>query len=353
MFTPLEKFSNNNPESSSYRVSLTGLTLGNVRLSSRCILAPMAGITSLPFRVINRSYGCGCAFLEMINARSLSYLSRQTREMLRTDDRDRPLGIQLLGSEPRFLLKALERLKEYPFDMLDFNAGCPKKKVLARGEGADLLKEPGRLRELLRLLVRHSHVPVTVKIRSGWDSPEGLGDLVRSLEDTGISAITVHGRTAVQGFRGRVDYRAIKTVKGAVAVPVIASGDIFSAQMAKKMFDETGCDAVMVARGAWGNPWIFTQIHAVLEGSAEPALPDIEEVVGVLKEHFRSCLAFYGAARGVVRFRKFYIWYTRGFSHVRSLRSAVKYAKNESEMMDLIEQFRLTGCRQTCCKKME
>ncbi|MCX5709197.1 MAG: tRNA dihydrouridine synthase DusB [Candidatus Omnitrophica bacterium] len=304
------------------------LKIGDLKLKSRLILAPMAGISDLPFRLLCRKFGAELAFVEMINARSIGHKSRRTRSMLSTSPKDKPLGLQLLGSEEPYIRKALQVLKEYKFDILDFNAACPAKKVVRRGEGASLMKDPKKLSKLLKLVVKSSKVPVTVKIRSGWDKDSvNAREVALYAQDAGVAGVFVHGRTKVQGYGGSVDYKSIREVKKALKIPVIASGDIFSAALIDKMLDETGADGVAVARGALGNPWIF-----------EDRKPDKKEVVTIMTEHLNSCVDFYGEKRGVIIWRKFFGWYTKGFRKVRPLREKSSRAKTRDEMLGIIRE---------------
>jgi len=232
--------------------------IGSLKLKSNLILAPMAGVTDLPFRMLCRKFGAELAFVEMINCRSISHKSRKTKHMLSTTAKDKPLGVQILGCEEKYILKALDVLKAYKFDILDFNAACPAKKVVRRGEGSALLKDPKKLAKLLKLLVKNSKIPVSVKIRLGWDKDSINAEKVALYaQDAGVSGLFIHGRTRIQEYGGNVDYAAIAKVKQAVNIPVIASGDVFSAQLAKKMLTETNCDGLVIARGSFGNPWIF------------------------------------------------------------------------------------------------
>jgi tRNA-dihydrouridine synthase B len=314
------------------------LLIGSLKLRSRLILAPMSGITDLPFRLLNRTFGCELGFTEMINARSLGHKSKRTERLLSTNSQDRPLGVQLLGREPPYLLRALEILGRYRFDLLDFNAACPAPKVTRRGEGAGLLKEPGKLGGLLKLLVRHSPVPVTAKIRLGWDKRDGNTlEIAKVSADTGIKALFIHGRTKMEEYHGEVDYAAISAVKKALHIPVIASGNIFSGALAKRMFDQTGCDAVLIARGALGNPWIFRQISYFLEHGEELCRPPVEAIIEVILGHLDACVGFYGEKAGVVIFRKFFGWYTKGFREVRRLREGSSRAKTREAMRSIIQ----------------
>ncbi|MBM3246431.1 MAG: tRNA dihydrouridine synthase DusB [Candidatus Omnitrophica bacterium] len=319
------------------------LKIGKLELASNFILAPMAGITDYPFRMFCRKFGCAMAFTEMINVRSLGYHSKKTRQMLFSDDKDKPLGVQILGCEPKFILRALDILKNYKFDILDFNAACPVKKVIRRGEGAALLKEPQKLSRLLKLIVGNSAAPVTVKIRTGWDKDSVNARAVAlAAQDAGVSALFIHGRTKIQGYSGAVDYPAIRQAKAALDIPVIASGDIYSAALAKKMFEETGCDAIAIARGALGNPWIFRELSSFFSDGRTLPRPAIEEKISALEEHLDAYIDFYGEKNGVILFRKFFSWYTRGLRKIRPLRERASRAKRKSEVMEMINAWVFT-----------
>jgi len=301
------------------------------------ILAPMAGISDYPYRTINRKIGAELAYLEMISARALSYLSRGTQERLRTGPKDRPLGVQLLGKDPYYLLKGLERLEDYPFDTLDFNAACPLPKIVNNGKGTYLLKEPKKLISLLKCLIKNTDKPVTLKMRLGWDSAKDAVRIAREAEGIGISAICIHGRTRMQGFREGVDYKTIAKVKKALKIPVIGSGDILSAELAKKMLDQTGVDAVAVARGALGNPWIIREISELLEKGRIIPRPKTSEITQMMKQHLNLTIKHFGEKTGVVRFRKFYIWYTRGFRQAKPLRTQIAQVTTKTQMLNLIK----------------
>jgi len=297
----------------------------------------MAGITDLPFRLLNRRFGCALAFVEMLNVRSVSFKGRKTLQMLSSHSQDRPLGVQILGCEEKFILRALEVLKRFEFDLLDFNAACPVKKVVRRGEGAGLLKEPKKLGRLLKIIVGRSEVPVSVKIRSGWDADSrNAREVALTCEDAGIDGLCIHGRTKAQGYGGSVDYKIIREVKKAVKIPVIASGDILSVLLAKKMFEETGCDGLSVARGALGNPWIFQEIAEYLKSGRLSPRPGEKEIIRVILEHLQMCLDFYGERIGVMLFRKFFTWYTKGFRKIRPWREKCSRAKTKQEMFNII-----------------
>lgn len=316
------------------------LQIGRLTISP-LMLAPMAGITDLPFRVLNRSFGCTFAFAEMISARALVCGSRNTRGMLSTLPGDRPLGLQLLGNDPGLMTRALDLLEEHRFDLLDLNAACPVGKVTGKGEGARLLTEPRRLADVLRAMVRRSPVPVTAKIRSGWDETSiNAVEIARRLQDTGICALFIHGRTREQGYRGRVDYGIIGDVKKALRIPVIASGDTLSPHLIKRMFDETGCDALTVARGALGNPWIFRESAEFLKSGRIPDRPSISEIADTMIRHLELYADFYGEKTATVLFRKFFGWYAKGVPRVTVLRDKAFHAETEARMREIIEEMR-------------
>lgn len=315
------------------------LSIGNLKLKSNLILAPMAGISDLPFRMLNRKFGCELAFLEMINSRSISYKSRKTQQMLSSAAKDRPLGVQLLGCEEEYIRKAMEVIGRYKFDILDFNAACPAKKVVRRGEGAGLLRYPKKLNAILKIVVRESRSPVTVKIRIGWDKNSlNAKELALACQDAGVNGLFIHGRTKAQGYSGIVDYQAIRDVKKVLQIPVIASGDIFSPLLAVKMLNQTGCDGILIARGALGNPWIFREISEFFKSGKTIDRPGLKDIIDIMIEHLNMSVDFYGERNGVIIFRKFFHWYTRGFRKIRFLREETNHAKTKHEMMRNIEK---------------
>jgi tRNA-dihydrouridine synthase B len=307
------------------------------------ICAPLAGLSDLPFRQINRKYGCKYAFLEMIHARSLSYENQKTMDMLRTNKNDNPLGLQLLGNEIPYLesaIKVLEKIK-YKHDVLDFNAACPIKKIVNKGEGAALLKNRRILSKLIKTLVKHSKVPVSVKMRLGWDNPKKAVDIALSIEAAGASVVFVHGRTKMQAYRGDVDYKCIAKIKKKLKIPVVASGNILTPQLAKAMFEKTNCDGVLIARGGLGNPWIYNDIKQFLTKSVLIERPSPAEISKTMIEHLELFIKHYGEKVGIWRFRKFFVWYTRGMSHIKKLRCKVMHISEKQDMLEVIKDFKL------------
>jgi tRNA-dihydrouridine synthase B len=312
------------------------LSIGDITIPSSLVLAPMAGISDQPYRLVNRAFGCEFAFTEMISATALAYRSRRTLEKLSALPEDRPLGIQIVGADPEIIKRALDVIHKYSFDSIDLNAACPVRKVASRGKGAGLLLDPLKLQKLLRILVDNTSLPVTVKIRSGWD--EGSVNAVEvalHAQDAGIQGLTIHGRTRDQRYRGKVDYNIIRKVKEALTIPLIASGDALTPELVRQMFDETGCDGVALARGALGNPWIFPQTIALLQNGPVLPAPDIHEKIRVIREHLAATIDLYGEKLGVILFRKFMAWYTKGLP-IKELRGKAFGARTGDEMFQLI-----------------
>ncbi len=309
------------------------------------ISAPLAGLSDLPFRLINRQFGCEFAFLEMIHARSLTYENKKTFDLLRTSSDEAPIGLQLLGNEAPYLklaIEVLDRIK-YKHDVLDFNAACPIKKIVAKGEGAALLKNRRTLAKLVKILVKKSKVPVTVKMRTGWEDSKKAADIASSIQDAGAQVIFVHGRTRVQGYRGGIDYKAIEKIKKRVTIPVVGSGNILDAQLAKEMFEKTGCDGVLIARGGLGNPWIYKTLHEFLTKGVAIAKPSVEKIAQTMEKHLQLNIDHYGEKSGLWRFRKFFVWYTRGLNNIKPLRCRVMHILSRDDMLKVIEDFRHTA----------
>ena len=305
------------------------------------MLAPMAGVSDLPFRIVTRSFGASLAFTEMIDAGALSHRHKRTLQMLTSTPDDRPLGIQFLGNDEAHILKAIEAIEGIDFDLLDLNAACPTPQITRKGKGAALLKEPHRLGKLLRVLVEHARVPVTVKIRAGWDLTSVNAQRVAlCAEDAGVSAVFIHGRTRSQGYSGTVDYRIIQEVKKALAIPVIASGDNLSVHSIKKMFDETGCDGVAIARGSLGYPWIYREVIRFFQDGTLCEKPGMDERIATMMHHFKLVIDYYGEKRGVACFHKFFIWYTRGLKGTKPLRDSAFRADTKDELLDVVEKLR-------------
>jgi len=329
------------PEPRSRESSGKGLKIGNLELSSPVILAPMAGISDLPFRNLNRRFGCELAFTEMISARALVYRNVNTLRMLSSAPPDSPLGVQLLGNDSTVMIRALDILRSYRCDVIDVNAACPASKVIKRGEGAALLLEPRNLFRLLKAVVEKAHLPVTLKIRLGWDETSvNAREVALYAQDAGIAAVFVHGRTKEQGYSGKVDYDEIRKVREALSIPVIASGDAFSAALIRKILYETGCDGVAIARGALGNPWIFRETIQYLKEGIITGQHEIDELMQTMILHLDLAIEAEGEWSGTTKFRKFFAWYVRGLHDTRTVRAKAFRAETRRQMADFISELR-------------
>jgi nifR3 family TIM-barrel protein len=321
-------------------------------LKGKALLAPMAGISNLPFRLLARSFGCALAFTEMISANGIIRKSNRTLEYLRTCADDNPLGAQIFGADPEIMAEAARIVANYGVDLIDINMGCPVKKVIKVGAGAILMKDPDRVSRIIRAVKKAVRIPVTVKIRSGWTRRSvNAVEISRVAEKSGADAIIVHGRTADQGFGGVADWKVIAEIKKKVNIPVIGNGDIWQPQDAIRMLQETSCDAVMVGRGALGNPWIFKGIVQACSGLMKDYLPNLDERQKVIKKHWEMETGYIGVKLANKNFRKHILWYTKGLeSSTRFRQLAGKLRDGESVMNKLNEYFRsLEELRSTGC----
>lgn len=277
------------------------------------VLAPMAGITDFPFRVICKELGAGLVFSEMVSVEALIREHKRTKDMLRTDPAERPVVFQIFGSKPESMAEAAQIVSQGEVDFIDINMGCPVPKILKSGAGSALLRDMGLAGEIMAAVAGASKVPVTVKIRLGWDAKNIIAvDLATAAESAGIAAVTVHGRTKVQGFSGQADWSMIKVVKESVGIPVIGNGDVRSARDAKRMLDETGCDGVMIGRAIQGYPWIFREARQYLKTGIVPPPPTREERESVMLRHLNEMVNLLGENIGVREMRKHLCWYTKG-----------------------------------------
>ena len=329
------------------RKSEKKLAVGSVILDTPVVLAPMAGVTDLPFRMLCREMGCGLVCTEMIRAKAVYYARRSARGeknrsgrfLLAVDETERPVSLQLFGSEPELLGEIAAFLEPGPYDIIDFNMGCPVPKVVNNREGSALMKEPELAGEILRSMVKAVKKPVTVKIRKGFDEAHvNAVEIAKIAEDAGVSAIAVHGRTREQYYSGTADWDIIRRVKEAVSIPVIGNGDIFTAADAVRMMEETGCDGVMAARGARGNPWIFRETREFLKTGQIPSRPDTGEIRRMILRHGRMLSEFKGEGLAMREMRKHVAWYTAGCPHSASLREAVNRVETMAELTALLEE---------------
>ena len=314
------------------------LKIGTVELENNVILGPMAGVTDLPFRLLCREQGAGLVCMEMISAKAVFYGNRNTKELLQVNPGERPVSLQLFGSDPEILSDIAARLEEGPYDLFDLNMGCPVPKVVKNGEGSALMKDPKLVERILSSMVRALKKPVTVKIRKGFnDESVNAVEIARIAEGCGAAAVAVHGRTREQYYSGKADWEIIRQVKEAVSIPVIGNGDVDSPEAAERMLAETGCDGVMVARGAKGNPWIFKRITEYLETGRIPPKPSREEVKAMMLRHGEMMVEFKGEAAAMREMRKHVAWYTAGWPHSAALRNDINAVETMEALRELIE----------------
>lgn len=323
--------------------TLKTLKIGNVVLENNLILAPMAGVCDLPFRVLCKEQGAGLLCMEMVSAKGIYYNNKNTEILLTTAPEERPVSLQLFGADPGIMSEMAKRIEERPFDILDINMGCPVPKVVNNGEGSALMKQPKLVYEIVSKIVKAIQKPVTVKIRKGFDDDHiNAVEIAKIAEEAGAAAVAVHGRTREQYYSGKADWDIIRQVKEAVSIPVIGNGDILTAQDVQAMKEQTGCDGFMIGRGAQGNPWIFKQILHFLETGEELSKPTLQEVTDMLLRHARSQIAFKGEVTGIREMRKHAAWYTSGYKNSARLRGKI----NEVETYQQLEElFRLVAER--------
>ena len=313
------------------------LKIGSVTLPNNLILAPMAGVTDLPFRLLCKEQGAGLLCMEMVSAKAILYKNRNTESLLEIDPRENPVSLQLFGSDPEIISTIAHQIEERPFDILDLNMGCPVPKIVNNGEGSALMKNPKLAGEIIRRTVRAIDKPVTVKIRKGFDDEHiNAVEMAKIAEDAGASAVAVHGRTREQFYSGRADWDIIRQVKEAVSIPVIGNGDLLTAEDVIAMEAQTGCDGFMIARGAQGNPWIFRQILHYFETGEHLAKPTIEEVTQMILRHARMMLEFKGEYIGIREIRKHAAWYTAGYPNSARLRVAINNVESFEALEELL-----------------
>ena len=317
------------------------LRIGNVELDNPFILAPMAGVTDLPFRLLCREQGAGLLCMEMVSAKAIHFGNKNTRALMEIHPQEKPVSLQLFGSDPDLMAEIAAQIEEEPFDILDINMGCPVPKVVNNGEGSALLKNPALVREIVTKVSRAIKKPLTVKIRKGFDDTcVNAVEIARILEDSGAAAVAVHGRTREQYYSGRADWDIIRQVKEAVSIPVIGNGDVDSPEKAEAMFRETGCDGIMIGRASRGNPWIFHQLNTYFESGKVEKKPELSEVKDMILRHAGLLLEKKGAYTGMREMRKHVAWYTAGYPRSARLRQAINEIESLEGLKELLEQWR-------------
>lgn len=314
------------------------LKLGSLSLQNSFCMAPMAGITDLAFRLTVRPFGCALCLTEMVSADGLVRGMEKSLVYLRSSPLDRPLGVQIFGSEPSTLAGAAKIAADRGADLVDINMGCPVKNVVKRGAGAALMRDPAKIGRVLHAVRKATSIPLTVKIRSGWDfSHLNALEVSRIAEDCGVDAVFLHSRTASQGFSGRADWRVIEEVKAKTRIPIVGNGDVQGASDARRMIEATGCDGVMVGRAALGNPWIFRQI--IDPRKERDGIPGLEERQAIIQKHLRLSVEIFGEPMGVRTFLKHLFWYTRGLSGISHLRKRAGSVRREDDLQLMIDAF--------------
>ena len=315
------------------------LTIGNVELENSYILAPMAGVTDLPFRLLCREQGAGLLCMEMVSAKAIQYKNRNTQALLKIHPQERPVSLQLFGSDPEVISEVAKQIEELPFAVLDINMGCPVPKIVRNGEGSALMKQPKLVHEIVKKTVNAIQKPVTVKIRKGFDDTcINAVEIAKIIEDAGGAAVAVHGRTREQYYSGKADWDIIRQVKEAVSIPVIGNGDVVSGESAIAMQQETGCDGVMIGRGAQGNPWIFSALLEYERTGVMPERPSMEELKSMMLRHARLQIEHHGDYIGIREMRKHVAWYTTGLPNSAKLRGEINAVESYEELETLLQE---------------
>lgn len=315
------------------------LKIGTVELENPYILAPMAGVTDLPFRLLCKEQGAGLLCMEMVSAKAIQYNNKNTKALLEIHPEELPVSLQLFGSDPDVISEIAKRIEELPFSILDINMGCPVPKIAKNGEGSALMKNPKLVYEIVRKTARAIQKPVTVKIRKGFDDTcINAVEIAKIIEDAGGKAVAVHGRTREQYYSGKADWDIIRQVKEAVAIPVIGNGDVVSGESAIAIQKETGCDGVMIGRGAQGNPWIFSELLEYERTGRMPLRPSVEAIRKMMLRHAQLQMQYKGEYLGIREMRKHVSWYTSGLPNSAKLRDEINRVDNYEELEKLLEE---------------
>ena len=316
------------------------MKIGNVELKNKVFLSPMAGVTDLPFRLICKEQNCGMLYTEMINAKALCYDDENTKKMLKIEEEEHPVAVQIFGSDPEFMGRAAQIMNQYPNEILDINMGCPAPKVVKNGDGSALMKNPKLAEEVLKAVVKNSTKPVTLKIRKGWDDNSiNAVEIAKIAEACGISALAIHGRTREQYYSGKADWDIITDIKNAISIPVIGNGDVFTVEDAQNMLEKTNCDAIMIGRGAQGNPWIFKRINHYMQTGEILPEPTLEEKINTAKKHLNLAIREHGEYVAVREMRKHIAWYLKGLKGSAKVRDEINKITSYEEVVRRLDEY--------------
>ena len=313
------------------------LKIGNVELENSYVLGPMAGVTDLPFRLLCKEQGAGLVCMEMVSAKGIHYKNKNTVSLLEVHEGEMPCSLQLFGSEPDIMSEVVKTIEDRPYAIIDVNMGCPVPKIVKNGEGSALMKNPKLVYEIVSAMVKATDKPITVKIRKGFDDTcVNAVEIAKVIEEAGGAAVAVHGRTREQYYSGKADWDIIRQVKEAVSIPVIGNGDVTSAKKAIEMREYTGCDGVMIARGAEGNPWIFSELVAYERDGIIPDRPSVDELKEMMLRHARLQLKYKGDYLGIREMRKHVGWYTKGLHGSSKLRGIINSVQSYEELENVL-----------------
>jgi tRNA-dihydrouridine synthase B len=312
------------------------INIGNVKLNNNIFLAPMAGITDMPFRIICKEFGAGLVYTEMISSKGMFYNDGKTKKLMDIDERERPVAVQIFGSDPEIMGNIAAEISNEA-EIIDINMGCPAPKIIKNGEGAKLMLQPHLIDKITKEVVKKAEVPVTIKIRKGWDNDNiNAVEIAKIAEANGVSAITVHGRTRAEYYSGICDLDIIKKVKENVKIPVIGSGDVVDGLTAQKMFEITNCDAIMIGRGSNGNPWVFREVINFLKNNEVITKPGLEEKLNIILKHLDMSIKFKGEYTAVREMRKHLAWYLKGIQNASTIKNNINKIEDIDELKKLL-----------------